>query len=62
MRSVEHLIRRGTGGKPDLAALALEAVAAFRAEAVIVIANRKLTETVIRAVERQGIPGYGASA
>ena len=58
MRSVEHLIRRGT----DLAALAFEAVAAFRAEAVIVIANRKLTETVIRAVKRQGIPGYGASA
>jgi NAD(P)H-flavin reductase len=55
-----HIWDTDTHGKPDLAALALDAVAAFGAEAVIVIANRKLTESVIRAVERRGIPGYGA--
>jgi hypothetical protein len=49
-----------THGKPNLAAMALEAVSKFRAEAVIVIANRRLTENVIQAVELQGIPGYGA--
>lgn len=55
-----HIWDTNARGKPDLAALAIEAVAAFKAEAVIVIANRKLTETVIRAVELRGIPGYGA--
>ena len=55
-----HIWDTDTQGKPDLAELALEAVATHRAEAVIVIANRKLTESVIRAVELHGIPGYGA--
>ncbi|HET9643779.1 MAG TPA: hypothetical protein VFP68_10590 [Burkholderiaceae bacterium] len=49
-----------TQGKPDLANMALSAVAKFNAEAVIVISNRKLTETVIRAVELKGVPAYGA--
>ena len=49
-----------TLGKPNLPAMAIEAVARFRAEAVIVIANRKLTENVIQAAELNGIPAYGA--
>ena len=47
-------------GKPNLPAMAVEAASRFRAEAVIVIANRKLTENVIQAVELNGMPAYGA--
>ncbi|MEO6098379.1 MAG: hypothetical protein ABIW76_22985 [Fibrobacteria bacterium] len=49
-----------THGKPNLSAMALDAVSKFRAEAVIVIANRRLTENVIQASELNGIPAYGA--
>ena len=49
-----------THGKPDLVALALEAVRRTGAEAVICIANQKLTQAVIQGVELRGIPGYGA--
>lgn len=47
-------------GKPDLSALALQAVRDSGAEAVIVIANQKLTRRVIHDVESQGIPAFGA--
>jgi len=47
-------------GKPDLVALALAALRESQAEAVICIANQKLTTEVIRQMERRGIPAYGA--
>ncbi|WP_172332052.1 hypothetical protein [Mangrovicoccus sp. HB161399] len=47
-------------GKPDLSALALEAVWETGAEAVIVISNRKLTRRVVHELETLGIPAYGA--
>ncbi|MDM0059112.1 hypothetical protein [Variovorax fucosicus] len=47
-------------GKPDLVALALEAVRQTGAEAVICIANQKVTQNVIHQLEQRGIPGYGA--
>ena len=47
-------------GKPDLSALALQAVQESGAEAVIVISNQKLTQRVIYDMESQGIPAYGA--
>jgi len=47
-------------GKPDLVTMALEAVHRTGAEAVIVIANQKVTQTVIQGLELRGIPGYGA--
>lgn len=47
-------------GKPDLSALALDAVRQTGAEAVIVIANQKLTRKVVHDMESQGIPAYGA--
>ncbi|MEM9579009.1 MAG: hypothetical protein AAF999_18645 [Pseudomonadota bacterium] len=47
-------------GKPDLSALALQAVNETGAEAVIVISNQKLTRQVIYDMERQGIPAFGA--
>jgi hypothetical protein len=47
-------------GKPDLAELAISAARSFNAEAVICISNKKLTWHVVGAVEREGIPGFGA--
>ncbi len=47
-------------GKPNLSALALQAVQETGAEAVIVIANQKLTRKVVYDMEVQGIPAYGA--
>ncbi len=47
-------------GRPDLVQLAYAAVKAFDAEAVIVIANEKLTRQVVHGMECRHIPAYGA--
>ncbi len=47
-------------GKPNLSALALQAVRQSGAEAVIVISNPKLTRQVIYDMESEGIPAFGA--
>jgi NAD(P)H-flavin reductase len=47
-------------GKPDLVQLAYGAVQAFGAEAVICIANQRLTRQVVQELEARGIPAYGA--
>lgn len=47
-------------GKPNLSALALQAVRDSAAEAVIVISNQKLTRKVVHDMESLGIPAYGA--
>ncbi|TDB70719.1 hypothetical protein [Micromonospora sp. KC721] len=47
-------------GKPDMVQLAYTAYAAFGAEAVICISNKKLTWQVVHGLERRGIPAYGA--
>jgi len=47
-------------GKPDLVKLAHGACKSFNAEAVICIANQKLTDQVVYGMESRGIPGYGA--
>lgn len=47
-------------GKPDLVHLALAAHRSGNAEAVICIANQKLTREVVHAMESRGIPAYGA--
>ena len=49
-----------TNGRPDLVELAYEAYRAFDAEAVICIANEKLTWRVVSGMESRGIPAYGA--
>ncbi|MCG8351274.1 MAG: hypothetical protein MI924_26175 [Chloroflexales bacterium] len=49
-----------THGRPDLVKLAYEAYKSFDAEAVIVIANKKLTWQVVYGMESRGIPAYGA--
>lgn len=55
-----HIWDSDANGKPNLAELALAAVESFDAEAVICISNQKLTRQVVAAVEREGIPAYGA--
>jgi hypothetical protein len=47
-------------GTPDLVKLAYQAYREFDAEAVICIANKKLTWRVVEAMEARGIPAYGA--
>ena len=47
-------------GKPDMMKLAYAAYKNFRAEAVICIANQKLTREVVYGMESRGIPAYGA--
>jgi hypothetical protein len=47
-------------GKPNLSALALQAVRESGAEAVIVISNQKLTRRVVHDLESLGIPAFGA--
>lgn len=47
-------------GRPDLVDLALKAYQDFKAEAVIVIANKKLTFHVNYELESRGIPCFGA--
>jgi len=47
-------------GKPDLVALALDAVRTTGAEAVICISNRPTTFEVVEGLESRGIPAYGA--
>ena len=47
-------------GTPDLVKLAYKVYRELDAEAVIVIANKKLTWRVVEAMEIRGIPAYGA--
>lgn len=47
-------------GKPDMVKLAYQATKEFNAEAVICIANQKLTWKVVYGMESRGIPAYGA--
>lgn len=47
-------------GKPDLVALAYDAVQATGAEAVICISNKRTTWQVVEGMETRGIPAYGA--
>jgi hypothetical protein len=47
-------------GKPDLSALAYEAYKNSGAEAVICIANKKVTWKVVYEMESRGIPAFGA--
>lgn len=48
-----------TRGKPDLLALALDAVEDFRAEAVFVVSNKPTTLRLVGALEGLGIPAFG---
>ena len=47
-------------GKPDMVRLTYAAYKDFDAEAVICIANQKLTREVVYGMESRGIPAYGA--
>lgn len=47
-------------GKPDLLRLSWDMAQDMRAEAVICIANRALTDSVVNGCEARGLPAYGA--
>ena len=47
-------------GRPDLVAMAWREVNLTGAEAVIIIANEKITKKVVYGLESRGVPAYGA--
>lgn len=49
-----------TQGRPDLVRMAYSAVQDFDAEAVIIIANEKITKKVVYGLETRGVAAYGA--
>ncbi|CAL3963300.1 unnamed protein product [Diplocarpon coronariae] len=49
-----------TQGRPNMAAITYRLFQESRAEAVVIISNKKLTQMVVYAMESRGIPAYGA--
>ncbi|KAL0940436.1 AMP-binding enzyme [Colletotrichum truncatum] len=47
-------------GRPDLVKMGYNLAKSFQAEAVIIIANEKITKKVVYGLETRGIPAYGA--
>ncbi|KAI9862672.1 MAG: hypothetical protein M1813_004168 [Trichoglossum hirsutum] len=47
-------------GRPDLVRMAYQAAVEFEAEAVIIIANERITKKVVYGLETRGIAAYGA--
>ncbi|KAL2755315.1 hypothetical protein ACRALDRAFT_1076991 [Sodiomyces alcalophilus JCM 7366] len=47
-------------GRPDLVKMGYNVAKSFNAEAVIIIANEKITKKVVYGLETRGIPAYGA--
>ncbi|EMT64935.1 Abhydrolase domain-containing protein C22H12.03 [Fusarium odoratissimum] len=49
-----------TQGRPDLVRMGYNLAKSFDAEAVIIIANEKITKKVVYGLETRGVPAYGA--
>ncbi|OAQ95728.1 hypothetical protein LLEC1_02836 [Akanthomyces lecanii] len=49
-----------TQGRPDLTKMGYNLAVSFGAEAVIIIANEKITKKIVYGLETRGIPAYGA--
>jgi hypothetical protein len=47
-------------GRPDLVEMASHAMKEVDAEAVIIISNETVTRLVVGAMERKGVPAFGA--
>ncbi|KAH6894681.1 hypothetical protein B0T10DRAFT_258534 [Thelonectria olida] len=47
-------------GRPDLVKMGFNLVRSFKAEAVVIIANEKITKKVVYGLETRGVPAYGA--
>ncbi|KPM43747.1 hypothetical protein AK830_g2757 [Neonectria ditissima] len=47
-------------GRPDLVKMGFNLAKSFGAEAVIIIANEKITKKVVYGLETRGVPAYGA--
>ncbi|WP_410604690.1 hypothetical protein [Amycolatopsis sp. lyj-90] len=54
------IINTDQAGKPDVVTLAHRVATDFRADAVVCVANKKLTWAVVNELERRGIPTHGA--
>ena len=47
-------------GRPDMVDMVWKAYQGFGAEAVVIIANEKITKKVVYGMESRGIPAFGA--
>ncbi|KAM0364332.1 hypothetical protein ACHAO7_009396 [Fusarium culmorum] len=47
-------------GRPDLVKMGYNLAESFKAEAVIIIANEKITKKIVYGLETRGVPAYGA--
>ena len=47
-------------GRPDMVKMSYSVAKDFKAEAVIIIANEKITKQVVYGLEARGVPAYGA--
>ncbi len=47
-------------GRPDMVQVSYNLAQSFQAEAVIIIANEKITKKVVYGLETRGMPAYGA--
>ncbi|KAM4055858.1 AMP-binding enzyme [Hirsutella rhossiliensis] len=61
-RSIPNAIIHNTkkSGRPDLVRMGYNLAKSFNAEAVIIIANEKITKKVVYGLETRGVPAYGA--
>lgn len=61
-RSIPNAVIHDTKvkGRPDLVKMGYNLVKDFGAEAVIIIANEKITKKVVYGLETRGVPAYGA--
>ena len=61
-RNIPHAIVHDTKalGRPDLVQMGFNLAKDFHAEAVIIIANEKITKKIVYGLETRGIPAYGA--
>lgn len=49
-----------SNGRPDLVRMGFNLAQSFEAEAVLIIANEKITKKVVYGIESRGIPAFGA--
>jgi ferredoxin-NADP reductase len=61
-RSIPDAVIHDTkvNGRPDLVRMGFNMATNFGAEAVIIIANEKITKKVVYGLQTRGVPAYGA--
>jgi predicted ferric reductase len=56
-----NIFDTGVYGRPNVEELAIQAVRDFRAQAVFCVSNKVVTEKLVKACLKKGIPAYGAT-